>query len=143
VLRVPEQPLAKRPAAKRLPSRRAKKADSGAGSSSSDDDDAGSEGGPHREEDGEEEEEDEEEVAVAPSLPATVGVAQALLLADAADAFSVFDADGSGTIDHAEFGELIGVLGVRLPGGEHAIAEVGARAHCFNLGTTHWPVFIF
>ena len=54
-----------------------------------------------------------------------VGVDQALLLADASEAFHVFDVDGSGTIDHAEFTTLIEVLGVKLAGGEDAVTKVG------------------
>jgi len=71
-------------------------------------------------------------VAMAPALPETVDVSQALLLADASEAFGIFDADGSGTIDREEFSELVQVLGINLPGGEHAVEEVqgGRGSEC-------------
>lgn len=47
-------------------------------------------------------------------LPDEVDLDAALLLDDAREAFHVFDVDGSGTIDHAEFAKLVDVLGIKL-----------------------------
>jgi Ca2+-binding EF-hand superfamily protein len=44
-----------------------------------------------------------------PQIPDEVDLDAALLLDDAREAFNVFDTDGSGTIDHAEFSELVEV----------------------------------
>lgn len=76
-------------------------------------------------------------VAMAPALPDTVDVEQALLLADASEAFAIFDADGSGTIDRDEFSELVHVLGIHLPGGENAVEEVFGVCVC----TVTWHLF--